>query len=195
MTLIAEKHRVTPEELLAMPDAVAYELLDGRLVERHASRESSRVAAQIIYLLQTAAAPTGGAEVYGPDLGYQCFVDDPARVRKPDVSAIRLDRLVNIPPDPGYMPIPADLAVEVLSPNDLAYEVSAKVADYLKNGFGVVWVADPHVKTVAVYTADAPGRILREGDEIDAGRAIPGFRCRVGDLFKSAPVPPVATAS
>ena len=28
-------HRYTPEDLLAMPDGKSYELVDGRLVERH----------------------------------------------------------------------------------------------------------------------------------------------------------------
>jgi Uma2 family endonuclease len=34
---------------------------------------------------------------------------------------------VGIDPDRGYMPIPADLVVEVISPNDLSYKVVAKV--------------------------------------------------------------------
>lgn len=191
MTVVETTRRVTPDELLEHPDANGYELVGGQLVERHVSRESSRVGLQVGHLFRASAPAAGGdVEVYGADLGYQCFSDDPDRIRKPDVSVVRAVRLKDVPRDVGYMPIPADLAVEVLSPNDKAYEVADKVADYLANGFPVVWVLDPHVRTAAVYTPDAPGRVLREADEIDGGHALPGFRCRVGDLFAGrAPVP------
>jgi Uma2 family endonuclease len=36
------------------------------------------------------------------------------------------------------MPIPADLVVEVHSPNDVIKNVDEKIDDYLKAGFGIV---------------------------------------------------------
>lgn len=170
------------------PDEKGFELVDGRLEEKPMSRESARVGSRIGFLFESAARQCGGVEVYNSELGYQCFAADPRGYRKPDVSVIRSDRLAGVPADVGLMPVPADLVVEVLSPNDLAYKVSRKVRLYLDNGFRVVWVADPGVRTVAVYTLDAPGRVLRETDEIDAGDLLPGFRCRVGELF-AGPTP------
>lgn len=176
---------ITPEEFLEMPDAVGYELVDGRLAERHASVQSSRVGIQVGRLLGNEAARTNLATVYGADLGYQCFANYPSRIRKPDVSVIRKDRLKGLEEDRGFMPIPADLAVEVVSPNDLYYEVAAKVAEYLAAGFAVVWVVDPNLKTVRIERADATIRVLHEADEITAEPALPEFRCQVGEFFKS----------
>ena len=43
----------TPEELLAMPNRKAYELVDGHLVERHMSRLSTWVGGRLYRFLDT----------------------------------------------------------------------------------------------------------------------------------------------
>src|SRR5258708_3918441 len=154
MSTIASNVRFTPEDLLRLPDRNGYELVNGQLVERPVSKESSRIGARIVWLLMSEANKTGEAEVYGADLGYQCFPGDPKEVRKPDGSVIRRERLTSIKGDPGYMPIPADLAVEVLSPNDLSREINEKIEEYLTAGFRLVWVVDPGTRLVAIHRID-----------------------------------------
>src|SRR3954453_3802771 len=51
MTTMNPPATVTPEDLLTMPDAVNYELVDGRLVERHMGMESSGIGWRIAGLL------------------------------------------------------------------------------------------------------------------------------------------------
>jgi Uma2 family endonuclease len=185
MTTLAGNTTITPEDLLRMEDAVSYELVDGQLVERNVSRESSRVGLTVGRLLANHEEQSGEAEVYGTDLGYQCFPDEPARIRKPDASVVRRERLTNIPADVGYMPIPPDLAVEVVSPNDLAYDVAEKVEEYLKAGYGQVWVVHPNTRTVTVHRNNGTVAHYHENDEISAEPALLGFRCRVGEFFRS----------
>ena len=182
-TLASQRRTYTPEDLLAMPNGVGYELVDGKLVERHVSVESSRVAMKIGILLGVEALRTGEATVFASDLGYRCFPDDPGRVRKPDVSVVRKARLAEFKSDRGYMTVPADLAVEVVSPNDLYSEVQAKVEEYLEAGFAVVWVVDPVHKAVAVYNGGGGVKMLHEAETIDAAPAIGSFHARVGDFF------------
>jgi Uma2 family endonuclease len=43
----------------------------------------------------------------------------------------------------GHTRIAPDLAAEVMSPNDLAYEVDRKVKEYLAAGVRLVWVINP----------------------------------------------------
>ena len=81
------------------------------------------------------------------------------------------------------MPIPADLAVEVLSPNDSVYEVNRKVERYLASGFGLVWVVDPEVKIVYVHRSDGTVAKLHETDEITGEAALPGFGRKVAEFF------------
>jgi Uma2 family endonuclease len=105
-------------------------------------------------------------------------------VRKADVSFIRLDRQTAAQAiEEGHCPIAPDLAVEVLSPNDLAYEVALKVSEYLRAGVRLVWVVHPEVRTVEVHRPQGAGVILHEQDELSSEDVLPGFRCRVADLF------------
>ena len=174
---------ISDEELQHAREAGGVEFVNGQLVEKPVSKESSRVASRIITLLQNHVDAVGGSEVYPPDLGYQCFPEEPARFRKPDVSVIRQERLAKLDPDPGLMPIPPDLAVEVLSPTDFAYDVAAKIDEYLRNGFPLVWVVEPNTRTVVVHRADGSVAKLRDNDEITGESALPDFRCKVADFF------------
>jgi hypothetical protein len=51
MTLAGNKTKFTPEDLLTMPDAVNYELVDGNLVERKVGNEAGVIAGLIITIL------------------------------------------------------------------------------------------------------------------------------------------------
>ena len=187
MTILTPTALVTPEELLTMPDSVSYELVDGILVERHMGMESSEIAARIIFLIGTflRAHPLG--RLFGADAGYQCFPDAPRKVRKPDVSFIRLGRLANDRTPRGHCPIRPDLAVEVLSPGDLAYEVQDKVGEYLGVGVPLVWVVYPPTRIVRVHRLKAEPRDrvseLTDADTISGEDVLPGFSCAVKDFF------------
>jgi Uma2 family endonuclease len=184
MSALTTPTRFTPDDLLRMPDGNATELVAGQLRGQTVSKESVRVAASVAAVLWQAVRSTRDVEVYGSDLGYRCFRSAPNDVRKPDVSLIRRERLAALDdPDPGFMPIPADLAVEVLSPNDLARDIDEKVKLYLDNGFGVVWVVNPGTRTVLIRRADGSVSILGENDQITGERFLPGFQCRVGEFF------------
>jgi len=182
MTLIAEK-TYTSEDLLNDPNLAGYELVKGYLRERPVSERSSKVGARIIRLLGNEAEKAGQAVVYGSDLGYQCFPDSSINVRFGDASVIDAARLRQIPGDPGFMPIPADLVVEVLSPNDKSKDVADKVKDYLKAGFRLIWVVDPEWRNVHIYRPDGSVQLLSEREEITGETALPGFRCKVGEFF------------
>jgi Uma2 family endonuclease len=81
------------------------------------------------------------------------------------------------------MPVPPDLAVEVLSPNDLAYEVDIKLRDYREAGVRLIWLVNPKSRGVAVYPLEGPFAVLGESDQITAAPALAQFRCKVSDFF------------
>ncbi len=77
--------------------------------------------------------------------------------------------------------------MEVVSPNETASDLSAKLADYQAAGTPLIWVIDPDERLVTVIAADAPIRWLREGDTLEGGDIVPGFSCPVTDLFEDVP--------
>jgi Uma2 family endonuclease len=183
------KTRYTPEDLLAMPDGENYELVDGQLVERNMGAESSWIGGRLHSRLDLFCEEHGLGWVWPADNGYQCFPHALSLVRRPDVSFIRAGRLSGGQLPKGHVRIPPDLAVEVVSPNDLAYEIEEKLEDYQKAAVRLVWVIHPESRTVSVYRSDGSASRLHEDDELTGEDVIPGFRCQVGSLF-----PPIAKA-
>jgi Uma2 family endonuclease len=189
MSTVAEK-TYTPEDLLTMPDRKNYELVDGHLVERSMSAVSSWVGGQLHYELTSflRGNPLGWA--WPADQGYECFPDAPGKVRRPDVSFVRKERLPQGLTSEGYVYIPPDLAAEVVSPNDSSYEVERKVVEYLNAGVLLVWVIDPEARTVRVHRKDGSVSWLREWDELSGEDVVPGFRCKLEAIFPKKPAAP-----
>jgi Uma2 family endonuclease len=160
------------------------EWVDGQLVEKNVSIDSSATAASILILLGTLGRKHGW-RVFDSSLGYKVFANDPERFRKPDVSAVLTSRLADVDGSAGFSRLPADLAVEAISPGDEAYEISRKVEEYLSAGFRMVWVVYPHVRAVEVHRQGGRGEILRVGQDLDASDVLPGLRCPVAELFES----------
>jgi len=194
MSTVVDK-TYTPEDLLAMPDAKSYELVDGHLVERNMSVLSSWVGSRLSRFIDIFVEENQLGWSWHADLGFVCFPDAPGKVRKPDVSFVRKERLPEGPTSEGYLYIHPDLAIEVLSPNDLAYEVDNKVVEYLDAGVPLIWVINPEARTVRIHRRDRSVSWLREEDELSGEDILPGFHCRVSALFPEKPAGLPASSS
>lgn len=193
MHVVAEK-LYTPEELLSIADGKDYELVDGRLVERNMSVLSSWVGGQLYSELNVFLRDNPLGWAWPSDLGYACFPDAPKKVRKPDVTYIRKERLPEGLTSEGYEYLPPDLAVEVVSPNDSYYEVEAKVIEYLDAGVSLIWIVDPESRTVRIHRRDGSVAWLRQRDELSGEDVVPGFRCPVSAIFPGKRQEPEAGA-
>jgi Uma2 family endonuclease len=71
----------------------------------------------------------------------------------------------------------------VLSPDDRADEVLAKVQEYLSAGSQAVWVVDPRSNTVTAYGPDQRAHIYRAQDTLEGGNVLPEFRLPLAELF------------
>jgi Uma2 family endonuclease len=194
----AKPKAVTPEELLAMPDGDRYELVNGRLKELSVGVKSSFVAGMIYYLLARFLSRQRQGDLFPEGTSFQCFGD--RTVRKPDCSFLRAGRLTPAIWKAGHCPLVPDLAVEVLSPNDVHLEVTAKLEDYFAVGVPLVWLVDPEFRVVTVYRGGwAIQQRLTEHDELTGEPVLPGFTCRVAECFPpaeltAAPAPPESPA-
>ena len=85
----------------------------------------------------------------------------------------------------GFVPIPPDLVLEVVSPDDTASEIREKVQDWLDFGCRAVWVlyAGPRLDA---YGDDGSVRACGPDDDLDGGAVLPGFRIRLRDLIRSS---------
>ncbi len=106
---------------------------------------------------------------------------NPDTVRGADVAYWSKDRLPDVPD--AYIGIPPDLAVEVVSPGDHFARVQRKVIHFLNHGVKLLWVVDPADRSVTVYRPGEAPRILEENETLSGEEVVPGFSCRVGELF------------
>src|SRR5690242_2558951 len=92
MGAMDEERTYTPEDLLSSRWK-GYELVGGRPVEKNSGAYASWVGGRIACLIGPALQDFGRGWLLGADAGYQCFPDEPQKVRKPDLSFIRRSRL------------------------------------------------------------------------------------------------------
>lgn len=185
MATVTEKTRYTPEDLLKITDRPMPELIDGELVEREPmGAEFDGIAAMILGLLWSYVTPRKLGRLHGSQGGYQIFPGDPGKVRIPDVSFTRIDRLPPGGPPKGHNRVPPDLVVEVISPNDQAEDVLAKIDDYQLAGIPLIWVVNPRNRTIRPYLLSGAGPALHVGDTLEGNEVLPGFSCPVAAVFE-----------
>jgi Uma2 family endonuclease len=107
----------------------------------------------------------------GHPLGYEVWVEqrlrtqaNPDHYRVPDVCLTRGEPAENIFTEPPF------LCFEILSPDDAAVEVRAKVEEYLAFGVLYVWVVDPNTRRGEIHTRSAIQRVadgVFRADEIE----------------------------
>jgi Uma2 family endonuclease len=189
MNLLVPQPTYTADDLLTLPDGDRFELVDGRLVEMHMGTESCYIGTRLSRLLGNHCESPFAGWVLGSEASYQFLPDRPNLVRKPDVSFIRVGRLPNEELPRGHTRLAPDLAVEVVSPNDLYYEVEEKVREYRQAGVRLVWIVVPPSRSILVRRLDGTITEVHEGDELSGEDVVPGFRCRVADVFRPS-IPP-----
>jgi Uma2 family endonuclease len=184
---LLERPVLPADPFVGLEDPERYEFANGELVERQMSYLSSWVGSELHRRLSNFVLEHGLGQAVADGLGFKCFRDDPRKVRRPDVSFIQKSRITREVVTSKEVSIAPDLAVEVVSPNDYVYESEAKIKDYLDAGVRLVWVINPDSRIVQVYRGDGTTSRLTPSDELSGEDVVPGFSCRVVDLFLELP--------
>jgi Uma2 family endonuclease len=179
----ADARLVTAEELEKFPDDdYRYELVEGRVVRMSpVGFQHGRIVVRIAALLYK-YVESRHLGVVLTEVGFK-LASNPDTVRGPDLAFIRGTRLPARDLT-GFWDGPPDLAVEVLSPDDRATEIRAKVEQYLERGVAAVVVVDPDGRTITVHRPSAPPLTLTAADDrLDLDDVVPGFHCSLGEIL------------
>ena len=161
------KRRATPEDLLAVPDHMVGEIVDGDL---YASPRPS--------LLHARAASTLNADLAGPfdrgrgGPGGWWLLQEPELhfgedVLVPDVAGWRRERLPRIPDTPATDLAP-DWVCEVISASTERLDRVRKLAIYAREGVAHAWLVNPTQRTLEVYRREGPAWLLLASHADDA---------------------------
>jgi len=189
MAMVAEKQYINAEKFLELAGQPQYEdrlieLVAGEIVEmskptgEHGEITmwlSFKIASHVFNnnLGRVTAAETGFILERNPDGRDTVRGLDIAFISKAKAPKPLSRKLVEIAPD---------LAVEVISPGNLAGDIHKKVRELLKAGTTLIWIVYAETRTVVVHTP--AGAITHEETDILSGGAVlPGFEVRVADVF------------
>jgi len=167
---------------LALDPEKEYEIVAGQpeAKERGGARHGG-IGARLLGRLASYVEAHQLGGVYGADTTFQIGENE----RIPDVAFVSAARLPAEGEPEGIWRIPPDLAVEIISPTDLYERVISKVEEYFAGGVREVWLISPEHKIVTIFHAPTRTTILTEADDLVSEEILPGFRCRIAELFRS----------
>ena len=174
----------TADELFRMPSGkVRRELVNGEIrTVAPVGSEHGYIAIRLARVLANHVENKRLGAVFAAETGY-VISRKPDTVRAPDVSFVSRKRIPKTGIPKFYWEGPPDLAAEVVSPGDTINEVTDKVKMWLEAGTKLVWVVDPHMKTITIYRSPRKLRIIGIDDVLEGEDVVPGFECKVSDIF------------
>jgi Uma2 family endonuclease len=159
---------------------ILYEVEYGRIVEKPVSAYTLWIASW----LMRALGPHVEDNRIGTAYMEMVFVLAPGLKRRPDLAFLaNATWPIDQPPPPeGDWAIIPDLAVEVISPNNLYSNIVAKLREYFEAGVTEVWVVVPESRIVQVFRGIDQVRTVEAGQDLTS-EMIPGWSINVGKLL------------
>lgn len=158
-----------------------YELVRGEVVQVTPTGLShGAVTSRIAALLLSHVIPQGLGEVVGAETGFWLGEHT---LRGADCAYISAEKMQSVQEPDKFAPFAPDLAVEVVSPTDIASDIRDKVDLYRAAGTRLVWVVYPSLRKVDVYVPGGTSHQVSEDGVLEGGDVLPGLRIKVADLF------------
>lgn len=173
------KTPMTEEEFMRLPDdGHKHELVNGEVKIVPASFEHNVIGAHIIALLTPYAR--GRGVIASSQAGFRMTNRN---IRCPDVSYTQKARLTGGKPSKSFGDVAPDLCIEIISSSEDPKEMQQKLEEYFDSGARQVWHLYPETQRAIIYTSPTESTVKEANEEIDGGDILPGFRCRVAELF------------
>jgi len=183
---LLSKHEgvISAEDFARFPDLGPCDLVNGKIVRLSAAKPlHGYLEIELGSALRSYAKESGRGRVLGGEVGLW-VKRDPDTVRAADLALISHERWAHCNPK-GYLDVPPELVVEILSPGDRRGEVMEKRDEYLAMGVDLVWIVDPERRYVLAYRSPLEVERFEEGDLLTDEEILPGFSLPVSDLFSS----------
>jgi len=150
------RRRATYDDLIAVPDNLVAEIIDGELVTSPRPASPHALAATRIGtdLGGPFDRPPGGGLPGGWWLLFEPELHLGEDVIVPDFAGWRRDRMPVLPNVVGFTQ-PPDWVCEVVSPRTGAIDRGRKMRIYARERVGHLWMVDPLARTLEIYRLEA----------------------------------------
>jgi Uma2 family endonuclease len=185
----AKPRPATYEDLLALPENLVGEIVDGELIAsprpglRHALASSSLGAQIGLPFGRGRGGPGGWIILDEPELHFE------SQVLVPDLAGWRRERMPSLP-DATWLALAPDWVCEILSPSTAVMDRTRKQDIYREQGVTWLWFIDPVAHTIEVLNRAERHWILAGSFGGDGERRIPPFDAvaiELGALWDSPP--------
>lgn len=178
------KNNLTLEEFWALPEGETnYELVDGQAIPKVSPKYfHSALQGAFDRLIHSWCRGKGRV---APEWAVTLKRNGRDWVPAPDVTYISYDRLPRSWRRNEACPVPCDLAIEIISPDQTREQLALKAQDYLNAGVLRVWVVDPEVMDIAVFFPDGSRQLYR-GDTKIVDALLPGLELTPHLVFEEA---------
>ena len=171
------------EAALLDPKKTPGDLVAGRFVPvSNGTWRHGKIMASTSFVLALYAREHPGWSVAAGDPGAKLH-HDPDTLRGADVAMVRVERVPEGRGAEGWLEGAPDLAVEIVGDSQTVSELVGKAIEYLEAGAKMVWVLEPEASSMLVLTPPNHTRMLGPDALLDASELLPGFSCRVRELF------------
>jgi Uma2 family endonuclease len=143
--------------------------------EKLMGARSSRLTLRIMSRVEHHVEARQLGQTFGPDCAYHLPRDELKKTRAPDGSFVSRGQLPDDRTPDGNLKFAPDFALEVVSPNDTAYEVEEKRVAYLRAGVRLLWIVYPPTQTIFVYRASGTVTVLGKDDTLSGEDVLPEF--------------------
>lgn len=171
---------MTATTQLALDDDLDYEVVDGEREVKMAGAKHGEICAQITGELIAYLKRTKAGKVYSSNTTFQIGQNE----RMPDVAFVAAARIPAEGSPSGKWELAPDLAVEVISPTDVWEKVNRKVREYFAAGTQQVWLVSQEAEEVMIYDSPTQIKVVTAAEYLTSETLLPGFKCRVSDLFQ-----------
>lgn len=172
----------TDDELLAMPEAKFWQLIDGELIKMSpAGAQHGEICTRLLSATYVFVSRRRLGRVYDSSTGFRL---DPANCFSADVSFVRSDRVASVLPDPEkFVQGAPDFSIEVLSPTDTVRSIERKIELFFTFGTTLMWFVLPRKRVVRVYTSATEYTTIDLSGILSAEPVLPGLSIPVREVF------------
>ena len=148
------KRRATYEDLMAVPDIMIAEIIDGELVTQPRPASLHAIATSALLgdlrgpFQRGKGGPGGWIILFEPELHLH------GDVLVPDIAGWRRERMPEAP-DAAAFELAPDWVCEALSPSNPAHDRVRKMPIYTREKVAHLWLVDPRGRTLEAYRLEA----------------------------------------
>ncbi|HCF30443.1 MAG TPA: Uma2 family endonuclease [Cyanobacteria bacterium UBA11049] len=182
--MVSSGTKLTLQEFLALPEGdITYEFVDGQAIPKVSPKFfHSTLQAALIILIR---AWCKGKGRICPEWAVILERQGQPWVPIPDLTYISDERLPRSWKRNEACPALPELVIEIISPDQSMKELESKAVDYLKAGVSRVWIVDPEVQSIQVFSPDRESQLYTDTMAI-ADSLLPGLELTPKQVFAEA---------